>query len=410
MAGPLEGIRVIEWAGFHNGPAAGYMLGDLGAEVIKIEEPVRGDPMRGMTQMYGDAMTLPGGRLANFELANRNKRGITVDLTQEKGRQIVYRLVEKADVFFTNYYRNEVLQRVGMDYETMVKYNPRLIYAINSAYGLEGPLGNERGFDTIAQARTGLMWAMGDRDTEEPVQVVGAPCDQMGATMLTYAIMAALLARERQGIAQKVEVSLLGSALHLQGIGVNVASLRGRAYARHSQKRARNPMGNHYQCGDGKWLILAEPQSDRFWSQFCHIMGMEELENDPRFSSALGGRREHYAELIEILSRLFLTRTRDEWLALFAEKGAEFAYSPIYDYSEALADPQVLENEYLTDFDHPTLGKVKFLNTPIKFSQTPAGPVREAPELGQHTEEVLTEFLGYSWEEVAQLKEDGAIG
>ncbi|MEK7848645.1 MAG: CoA transferase, partial [Chloroflexota bacterium] len=365
MPGPLEGIRVIEWAGFHNGPAAGYMLGDLGAEVIKIEEPVRGDPMRGMTQMYGDAMTLPGGRLATFELANRNKRGITVDLTHPKGQQIVYRLVEKSDVFFTNYYRNDVLKRVGLDYETLVRYNPRLIYAINSSYGLEGPMGNQRGFDTIAQARSGLMWAMGDRDTEGPVQVVGAPCDQMGATMLAYAIMAALLARERMGIAQKVEVSLLGSALHLQGIGVNVALLRGRAYSRHSQKRARNPMGNHYQCADGKWLILAEPQSDRFWSQFCRIMGLEELEHDPRFATAVGGRRENYAELIEILNRLFLSRTRDEWLALFEEKGAEFAYSPVYDYTEALTDPQALENEYLTDFEHPTLVKVKVLNTPI---------------------------------------------
>ncbi|MDP6346784.1 MAG: CoA transferase [Dehalococcoidia bacterium] len=410
MPGALEGIKVIEWAGFHNGPAAGYMLGDLGAEVIKIEEPVRGDPMRGMTQMYGDAMTLADGRLATFELANRNKRGITVDLTQQKGRDIVYKLVEKADVFYTNYYRNNVLKRVGMDYDTMVKYNPRLIYAVNSAYGLEGPMGDERGFDTIAQARTGMMWMMGDRDTEGPVQVVGAPCDQMGATMLAYAILAALLARERQGIAQKVEVSLMGSALHLQGIGLNVTSLRGRAHARHSQKRARNPMGNHYKCADGKWLLLAEPQSDRFWPQFCQAMGLEELENDPRFTTAVGGRREHYAELIEILNRLFLSRTRDEWLTRFEEKGVEFAYSPVFDYSEVMTDSQVLLNDYLTDFDHPTLGRVKFLNTPIKFSRTPSGPVREAPELGQHTEEVLTEYLDYSWEDVAQLKNEGAIG
>jgi len=410
MPRPLEGIRVIEWAGFHNGPAAGYMLGDLGAEVIKIEEPVRGDPARGMTQMYGDVMTLPGGRLVGFELANRNKKSIAVDLSKERGREVLYRLVAKSDVFFTNYYRNDVLRRNGVDYETLVKYNPRLIYAINSSYGLRGPMRNQRGFDTIAQARSGLMWAMGDRDMNEPVQVVGAPCDQMGATMLAFAILAALLTRERLGIAQKVEVSLLGSSLHLQAIGLNVTLLRGRSYARHSQKRARNPLANHYRCKDGKWIMLAEPQADRFWSQFCRAMGLEELEHDPRFATALGGRREHYAELIEILDQVFATRTRDEWIKRFEEMGVEFAYSPILDYYEVVEDPQVLENNYIVDFEHPTLGRVKFVNLPIEFSETPAGPVSAAPELGQHTEEVLTELLGYSWEEVAELKEEGAIG
>ena len=410
MPRPLEGIRVIEWAGFHNGPAAGYMLGDLGAEVIKIEEPVRGDPARGMTQMYGDVMSLPGGRLVGFELANRNKKGIALDLTKEKGKEILYRLVEKSDVFFTNYYRNGILKRLGVDYDTLVKFNPRLIYAINSSYGLEGPMRNQRGFDTIAQARSGLMFAMGDRDMPEPVQAVGAPCDQTGATMLAFAILAALLARERLGIAQKVEVSLLGSSLHLQAIGINVTLLRQRPYARHSQKRSRNPLANHYRCADRKWLMLAEPQADRFWSEFCQIMGLEKLEQDPRFAAALGGRREHYAELIEILNQTFATQTRDEWLARFDKMGAQFAYSPVYDYSEVVADPQVLQNEYLVDFEHPTLGALKAVNCPIKFHKTPAGPRSEAPELGQHTEEVLVDLLGYTWEAIATLKETGVIG
>lgn len=409
MPKPLEGVMVLEWAGFHNGPAAGYMLGDLGAEVIKIEEPVRGDPSRGLTQLYGDVMTLPGGRLVNFELANRNKRSIALDLTTEQGREIFYRLVQKADVFFTNYYRNDILKRLKVDYDTLVQYNPRLIYAINSAYGGQGQMRNSRGFDTIAQARSGLMWVMGDRDLTEPVQVVGAPCDQMGATMLAYAILAALVARERLGIAQKVEVSLLGSSIHLQAMGINTQLLRGRSLSRHSQRRARNPLANHYRCKDHKWLMLAEPQADRFWPQFCQIMGLEELEQDPRFATSVGGRREHYAELIEILNRVFATRTREEWLILFQERGAEFAYSPIYDYAETVSDLQVLENGYIVDFDHPTLGKVKAVNTPINFSRTPCGPEREAPELGQHSEEILLE-LGYSWEDIAQFKDKDVIG
>lgn len=410
MSAPLEGIRVLEWAAFHNGPAAGYMLGDLGAEVIKLEEPLRGDPTRGMTHMYGDALTLPGGKLAWFELANRNKKGIAVDLTREQGRGIAYRLVEKSDVFITNYYRNNVLVRNGMDYDTLIKYNPRLIYALSSAYGLRGPRSNQRGFDTNIQAQSGLMWVMGDRDSHEPVQIVGAPCDQMGATMLAYTILAALLARERLGIAQKVEVSMLGSAIHLQAVGLNFTLLRGRSNSRHSQKRARNPLANHYRCKDGKWLMLAEPQVERFWSQFCQIMGLDNLPHDPRFASVEEGIRKHCRELIQTLDEVFAKNTRDEWLARFEKMDAEFSYSPILDYEEAIQDPQVLENQYLVDFHHPVLGKVKLVNCPMEFSHTTVGPSREAPELGQHTEEVLIDLLGYSWEDIARLKEEGAIG
>jgi len=410
MTGPLEGIRILEWAAFHNGPAAGYMLGDLGAEVIKIEEPVRGDPTRGMTHMYGDSITLPGGKLVWFELANRNKKGIAVDLTKEQGKEIVYRLVEKSDVFLTNYYRNDLLVRNGMDYETLLKYNPRLIYAISSAYGLRGPRSNERGFDTSIQAQSGLMWMMGDREFREPVQVVGAPCDQMGATMLAYSILAALLARERLGIAQKVETSLLGSAIHLQAVGLNFTLLRGRHNSRHSRKKARNPLANHYCCGDGKWIMLAEPQVERFWPQFCHIMRLDQLLKDQRFEKVHESLHEYSEELIRTLDAAFATHTRAEWLTRFEAMGAEYSYSPILDYDELIQDPQATENRYFLDFNHPALGKIKMVNCPIDFSKTPAGPSREAPELGQHTEEVLINLLGYSWDEIASLKEKGAIG
>lgn len=410
MTGPLEGIRVLEWAAFHNGPAAGYMLGDLGAEVIKIEEPVRGDPTRGMTYMYGDSITLPGGKLVWFELANRNKKGIAVDLSTDEGKKIIYQLVEKSDVFLTNYYRNNLLIRKGMDYETLSKYNPRLIYAVSSAYGLQGPRSNQRGFDTSIQAQSGLMWMMGDRECREPVQVVGAPCDQMGATMLAYAILGALLARERLGIAQKVEVSMLGSAIHLQAVGLNFTLLRGKHNSRHSRKKARNPLANHYCCGDGKWIMLAEPQVERFWPQFCRSTGLDHLLKDHRFQNVHESLHEYSEELIKALDGAFATRTRDEWLTRFETMRVEFAYSPILDYDELIKDPQVAKNRLLVDFDHPALGKVKMVNCPIDFSKTPAGPYREAPELGQHTEEVLLNLLGYSWDEIATLKEKGAIG
>ena len=407
VARPLEGVRILEWAVFHNGPAAGYMLGDLGAEVIKIEEPVRGDPIRGMESLFGSVMSLPGGRNIGFETANRSKKGITLDLKKEEGRQVLCRLVKKADVFYTNF-RREVARDLGADYDTLKKHNPGLIYAVNSGLGTRGPEAHKRSFDTIAQARSGIMWAVGDRDHTEPFQLVGAILDQMGATMFAYGILAALLCRERTGIGQEIEVSLLGSALHLQALNINTALLRQWPQARHSRTRARNPLANHYRCTDGKWLMLAEPQSDRFWSPFCQAIDRPELEKDPRFENALK-RRDNCQELIRILDTVFSTRIREDWLKTLEEKAGGLAFAPIVELSEVADDPQVQANEYIVGYDHPTLGKIKLLGCPVRFSQTPAGIAGPAPEFGQHTEEVLLEIGGYSWEEVAQLREKGAI-
>jgi crotonobetainyl-CoA:carnitine CoA-transferase CaiB-like acyl-CoA transferase len=407
MGGPLAGIRVLNWSQF-TPSSAGYILGDLGADVIKIEHPVQGDAYRGMGRMYGEAMSMPGGRHAGFEAVNRNQRSITLDLKNEKGREILYKLVQKSDVFFTNY-TESVAHRLRADYETLSETNPLLIYASSSTYGPLGPWAERRGFDQTAQARSGLMFAMGERDFPEPVQTVSGVADQMGATMLVQGILAALVAREREGIGQKIDVSLLGSMLHLQALGVSVTSFRGKPWSRHCRTRTRNPLTNHYQCADGKWLLFAEIQADRFWAEFCGALGLQELENDPRFATAMGGRREHAAELIEILDKTIASKSRDEWLTIFEERNVPFAYSPVQDYYEVLNDPQVLENEYVVDFDHPAAGRVKVMGHPVRFSRTPAQVVREAPEFGQHTEEILRELDEYSWEEIATLREEGVI-
>lgn len=401
----LEGIRIIDLGSFYAGVAAGYMLGDLGAEIIKIEEPVRGDGLRGMSAMYGEAMVVKG-RHITFETANRNKKDITLNLKAERGRQIFYELVRKSDVFCTNY-SGSVLRRLGADCDTLKQLNPQLIYGLATAYGSEGREGEKRSFDTAALARSGLMWAAGDRDCNEPVHIMGAICDQMAATMMAFAIVCALLGRERLGVAQQVEVSLLGSALHLQAIGVNLATIRGRAFARHTRTRSRNPLTNHYRCGDGEWILLAEPY-DHFWPEFCEAVGLEQLRDDPRFSTGLL-RREHCEELVRILDQAFATKSRAEWLKLFEAKGARFAYSPIYSLPEAVSDPQAIENDYVTDFAHPVFGKVKLTGFPVRFSETPAAIQREAPEFGQHTEEVLSELLGYSLAEIAELRDEGVI-
>lgn len=406
MAGPLEGIRVINWSQF-TPSSAGYMLGDLGADVIKIEHPIQGDAYRGMGAIYGEAMTFADGRHAGFEAANRNQRSITLDLKNERGREVLYRLVKKADVFYTNY-TSRVQRSLRVDYETLSRENPRLIYAVSSTYGPEGPWADRRGFDQTAQARSGLMFCMGDRDFPEPVQTVSGIADTMGATVLTMGILAALVARERLGIGQKVDTSLLGSMLHLQTMGIGVTAFRGKSWARHSRARTKNPLTNHYRCADGKWILFSEIQADRFWPEFCRALELDDLIDDPRFATAMGGRRQHAEELIRILDEKMATKTRDEWVQRFESLGAPFAYCPVQDYYDVLQDPQVLANDYVVEFDHPTAGRVKMIGYPIRFSQTPMRIQREAPEFGQHTEEVLMEH-GYSWDEISQLRSDGVI-
>jgi crotonobetainyl-CoA:carnitine CoA-transferase CaiB-like acyl-CoA transferase len=406
MPGPLDGFRVLNWSQF-TPSSAGYFLGDLGADVIKIEHPQQGDAYRGMGRMYGEAMSMAGGRHAGFESVNRNQRSITLDLRREAGREILYRLIERADVFFTNY-TETVAHKLGAGYETLRAKNPRLVHAVSSTYGPSGPWAGRRGFDQTAQARSGLMFAMGDRDFPEPVQTVSGVADQMGATMLAAGIMAALLARERTGQGQRIDSSLLGSMLHLQSIGVGVTAFRGKSWVRHTRRRTRNPLTNHYRCADNKWLLFAEIQADRFWPEFCRALGLDELIDDERFATAMGGRREHAEELIDILDRTLATKPRDEWLAIFEQQRVPFAYSPVHDYDDVLADPQVLENDYVVDFDHPAAGPVQVMGYPVRFSDTPASIIREAPEFGQHTEEVLQE-LGYSWEQIASLREQRVV-
>ena len=265
-----------------------------------------------------------------------------------------------------------------------------------------GPEAGKRAFDIIAQAQSGMM-TIGGEDATPPSQIVGGIVDQTGATMLAYGILAALLYRERTGIGQVVETSLLGTAMHMQAINVNICLLRGRPFARVNRRRVRNPLANHYKCADEKWLLLGELESDRFWPNFCEAMGIKELENDPKFKSNQA-RRENFEELISILERVFATKPREDWLRVLNQKGGGLAFSPVYDLPEAVNSPQVLENEYVIPFDHPVLGPVRLVGFPVKFGKTPASISRKPPEFGEHTEEVLLEVGGYTWEEIAELR------
>jgi crotonobetainyl-CoA:carnitine CoA-transferase CaiB-like acyl-CoA transferase len=404
--GPLTGIRVIEVASVLNGPVTGYMLGDLGADVIKIESPVTGDPSRGYQTLFDVVMTLPDGGSVLFESANRNKKSILLDLKNEAGITVFHRLIEKSDVFITNF-SQKVICKLGLDYETLCRYNSRLVYASTTTFGSKGPMSERRGYDMVAQAVSGAMWLFGDRDSPEPSVAVGSIFDQIAASMLAYGILAALLALERTGMGQSVESSLLAGAIHLQAQNINTFLWRGRGMARFSRKRCRNPLTDYYQCGDGKWILLSEPQSARYWHDFCVALGLPELENDQRYNTA-EARTQHYAEFIALLDRIFVTKPRDEWLKIFSEY--DFVYSSVYDYDEMTREPQVQENQYLIEMEHPTMGRVKTVGFPAQFSKTPASIRSAAPEFGAHTEEVLLELGGYSWDEITKLREQGAFG
>ncbi len=406
MSGPLQGIRVIECAGYLSAPSAGYMMGDLGAEIIKIEDRIKGDPVRGMETLFGGAMFLPDGTNIMFETANRNKKSVTLDLKKPKGRELLYRLVAKADVFCTNY-SLPAIDSLGLDYESLKKHNPRIIYGLATGYGSMGEEKNKRAYDTIAQARSGIMTALGEPGTQ-PQQIGGVIFDQMTGTLLMSGIMAALVAREKQGIGQKVEVSLLGSGIHLQAYNVNMTLLRGRPMPRNSRKTLRNPLSNHYECADGKWLVFSEPQSDRFWHDFCICLGIECLEKDPKFVNAKS-RRDNFRELTDSLEKTFATKNRDEWISIIQEKGGGIAFSPVLELTELAGDPQVIANEYITDVDHPRLGKTKLIGIPTKFSRTAAKIQGFAPDFGQHTEEVLIDVLGIGWDEIEKLKDKEII-
>ncbi len=401
MNGPLDGIRVIECGGYLSAPSAAYMLGDLGAEVIKIEDRIKGDPVRGMSSTFGRGMILDDGTNILFETANRNKKSVTLDLKKPEGYDLLGKLVAKSDVFVTNYSLGAI-ETLKMDYESLKKFNEKLVYGLATGYGSLGPDAQKRAFDAIAQARSGIMTSVGEPDGP-PLQIAGAIFDQVTGTILVNGILAALVARELHGVGQLVETSLLGSGIHMQAYNINVTMLRGRPMPRPSRKTLKNPMANHYECADGKWLLLCEAQSDRFWHPFCAAVGLEAIEKDPRFTDAKA-RRDNFIELTGIFEQAFKKKSRDEWLRILEEQGEGMAFSPVMEPGELTSDPQVMLNGYIQEVDHTSLGKVNLIGMPLQFHGTPAERRQSAPNFGQHTEEVLMDVLGYGWDDIERLK------
>lgn len=401
MAGPLDGVRVVEITQFQQGPVAGMRLGDLGADVIKVE-PKTGDPGRGMMRIVG-ADTGLKGRNYYFESNNRNKRSIVLDLKTEKGVEIFLKLIDMADVFVTNM-SIEAPKRMGIDYEALSARNRRLIYAHASGWGRKGPDANVLSFDYTGVARSGTMMMCGERDGP-PGSLIPGMGDEQGGLMCAWAVTAALYAREKTGKGQLVDSSLMGSLIAMQGVNFAAPGILGQEFPRWVRSQAGNPLYNHYKCGDGKWIVIAHLQPDRYWPNVCKALDIQDLEHDPRFST-IEARHDNAKELVSIFDAKFAAKTRDEWMEIFKREGV--IHTPIQTPTEVFNDPQALANDYIIWFEHPVWGKIRMLGFPWSFSETPASVRREGPELGQHTEEILLE-LGYTWDDITKLRDEEVI-
>ncbi len=405
MPKPLDGIRVIDWTIWQQGPVSTMMLADLGAEVIKIEERVGGDPGRGVLSIAGAMVGATSGPNFYFEANNRHKQSLTLDLKKPEALEIVYKLVEKSDVFVQNF-RKGVADRLGLGYEKFKQRNPKIIYASATGYGPDGPDSAEPSFDYMGLARSGIMTVAGEPDMP-PLNITGGIADQMGAIMLSYGILAALIARDKYGIGQQVDSSHLGSMTALQGLNVSCKAILGKEFRRMPRAAAPSPLWNHYQCGDGKWICLAMAQQDRYWKDFCKVLGVAEVATDARFDT-MAKRAENAGQLIPILDKAFASQSRDYWMAAL-KKGGDFIYTVVNSIDDLMRDEQMLANEYLVDYDHPRIGKTKLVGFPLRLSETPADPRGAAPEFGEHTEMILTELLGYSWDDVSRFRESETI-
>jgi crotonobetainyl-CoA:carnitine CoA-transferase CaiB-like acyl-CoA transferase len=397
---PLDGIRIVEYGLFHAGPGANAILGDLGAEVIKVET-ASGDPERYWTDVAGYDLALKNGESIIFEASNRNKRGICLDIHQKKGREIFDRLIGQADVFLTNL-RGSTTNRLGIDYETISGLNAKIIYAGVSGYGSNGPMSDLGAFDPLGQARSGMMFVTG---SAEPTMIHLGILDQAAAITVSHAILSALLFRERRGIGQQVHISLYGAALWVQYINLLTTSVLSidpcipADHARHS------PLRNRFRCRDGKWILGTHHPEEKYWARFCEATDQTDLLKDPRFTNDAGGPAD-FVELNRIFDEVFAARSRDDWMEIFQAKGLMFC--SVQHIQEVPMDAQALENGYLAEFDHPVQGSVTIPGYPVQFSACNAGTWRAAPKLGEHTDEVLQQ-MGLSKSAIENLRRDGIV-
>jgi crotonobetainyl-CoA:carnitine CoA-transferase CaiB-like acyl-CoA transferase len=394
--GPLAGIRVLDLTRVLAGPYCTMFLGDLGAEVVKVEQPGVGDDTRGWGPPFA------GGESAYFLCTNRNKKSLTVDLKSTDGIELVRRLAQKADVLIENF-RPGAMDRLGLGETALRGKNPRLIYASLSGFGADGPMADIPGYDLIVQAWGGLMSITGTEESG-PLKVGVAIIDLVAGLMLGKSIVAALYAREKIGIGQKLDTSLLEAEVAaLINAGSNYL-IGGQIPGRWGNAHPTIVPYQSFQTADS-FLVLGAA-SESIWQRLCPALGRAGLADDPRFAKN-ADRVENRKELIAILTKIFLTRSTGEWIAALTK--ADVPCAPVQTIDQVFAAPQVLHRNMVVEVDHPTAGTVKLAGIPVKFSATPASVRLPPPLLGQHSEAVLSSWLGMSIDEIDQLKQKSVL-
>ena len=393
--GPLGGIKVIDLTRVLAGPFATQSLGDLGAEVLKIEPPGSGDETRHFPPFVG-------GESHYFLGINRNKKSLVVDLQQEAGKEILRRLVATADILVENY-RPGVMDRLGLGYAALTEINPRLIYCAISGFGLSGPLRDKPSFDIVTQALSGALSINGERG-HMPVKL-GIPLgDMVGGVFGPMAILAALHERTRTGKGRLIDISLHDGLIGMLGYFAQLAFITGGDPPPMGSSHPNIVPYGSFPASDGSIIIAV--LSESFWGKLCEALERPDLAADPRLASP-AGRREHRDELDAAISEVTRTRSVAEWEQRLA--AADVPHAPVLGVTAALSHPHALAREMVVEVDHATIGPMKVAGRPIKFPGAPQPPVTAPPTFGQHTASVLRDQLGYSDAEIEELRRDGII-
>jgi len=394
---PLRGVRVLDLSIVLAGPYGSQVLGDLGADVIKIEAPGRGDNSRNMPPYFVKGFS------AYFLGFNRNKRSITLNLKSAEGKQIFFELVKKADVVFDNL-RHGVRERLGIDYEKCREVNPRISSCSISGFGQSGPYRDRPALDLIIQAMGGAMSYTGE-EGGEPVRM-GVPMGDLGGGLFAvHGVLAALYQREKTGVGQNIDISLLDAQVALHTYRAQYYFIGGEVPVPIGSGHTSGVPIRAFKAKDGKYIVV-DAVIDRLWLTLCDAIGYPELKEDPRYTT-MAGRFEHRKVLYPFLENVFLTKTRDEWIDIFSEKGV--AGGPIQTLDEVVVDPQVLHRRMIVEMDHPVCGKLKVTGNPIKLSESKEEAFEPHPALGQHTDEILRDMLEYSSEKIETLRKNKAI-
>lgn len=339
-----------------------------------------------------------------FELLNRGKKGFAVNLTTAQGKKVLHKLVEKADVFMTAQ-RPHSLKKLGIDYESLKAVNPRLVYAVCGAFGEKGPQADKPAWDGAAFARAGLTHIIQDKQgvPTPPPQGMG---DLVSSVTMAYGVMLALFHRERTGVGQKVDVSLLGTMVTvMEALCMQITATTGIDFPQFDSSRPTNPLNQAYRTRDGRWLLMNMHHTDAFWHVFCEAIGITEFEHDARFVKH-EVLCDHSREAVAVIQNAFLKKDFAEWIETFEK--TDMVWSPIQTLKEAQADPQFIENEFVVAYQDAEGRDAKTIGYPVKLSAVKPAATFAAPQLGEHTEEILL-GLGYNWDEITELKNANII-